>query len=66
MVPVGGAFIFSKEKKIIKDISEIYPGRASVAPILDLFITLLEMGKQGFLKLIKGYYQIIIYLFIFI
>lgn len=53
MVPVGGAFIFSNDKKIIKEISEIYPGRASSAPIIDLFITLLSMGKFGLKKLIE-------------
>ncbi len=47
MVPVGGAFVFSNDKKIIKDLSEIYPGRASNAPIVDLFITLLSMGKKN-------------------
>ena len=45
MVPIGGSIIFSKDKAIIKSISEIYPGRASAAPILDLMITLLSMGK---------------------
>ena len=47
MVPVGGSVVFSNDEKIIKKISEIYPGRASGAPIVDLFITLLSMGKQG-------------------
>lgn len=60
MVPVGGAIIFSPLKKekgkisLIKSISELYPGRASVAPILDLFITLLSMGKKGLLNLLNG------------
>lgn len=41
MVPVGGAIIYGNDKKLIKAVSELYPGRASAAPILDLFITLL-------------------------
>jgi len=53
MVPVGGGIIFSQEKNLIKGISELYPGRASAAPILDLFITLLTMGKNGLLKLLE-------------
>ncbi len=53
MVPVGGAIIASQDKKLIKNISELYPGRASSAPIIDLFITLLAMGKNGLLKLLE-------------
>lgn len=30
----------------------MYPGRASAAPITDLFITLLSMGKNGLLQLL--------------
>lgn len=47
MVPVGGSIIFSKNKKLIQDISSTYPGRASSSPIIDLTITLLSMGKEG-------------------
>ena len=50
MVPVGGAIVFSQNKKLVKNISELYPGRASAAPILDLFITLLSLGRNGLLK----------------
>lgn len=52
MVPVGGAIVFSQDKKLIKKVSELYPGRASSAPILDLFITLLSLGKDGLTKLL--------------
>jgi O-phospho-L-seryl-tRNASec:L-selenocysteinyl-tRNA synthase len=45
MVPVGGALIYGNNKKLIKSVGEMYPGRASAAPILDLFITLLSLGK---------------------
>ena len=31
----------------------MYPGRASAAPIMDLFITLLSMGELNFKKLLK-------------
>lgn len=30
---------------MVDSIKKNYPGRASIAPIVDLFITLLEMGK---------------------
>jgi O-phospho-L-seryl-tRNASec:L-selenocysteinyl-tRNA synthase len=47
MVPVGGAIVFSKDAKVIQDISEMYPGRGSASPNMDLFITFLSMGKKG-------------------
>lgn len=47
MVPVGGSIVFSYKKEMLAKVSELYPGRGSAAPILDLFITLLEMGKEG-------------------
>ena len=53
MVPVGGAIVFSPDKERIKAISNLYPGRASAAPIVDLFITLLQMGKDGYLQLLQ-------------
>ena len=34
-------------KELIATLSATYPGRASVAPILDLFITLLHLGADG-------------------
>jgi len=46
MVPVGGSIIYSPKKKdIIEKINKNYPGRASGAPIVDLFITYLQMGE---------------------
>jgi O-phospho-L-seryl-tRNASec:L-selenocysteinyl-tRNA synthase len=42
MVPVGGSIIYSHKKKdLIDKINKLYPGRASAAPIMDLFITYL-------------------------
>jgi O-phospho-L-seryl-tRNASec:L-selenocysteinyl-tRNA synthase len=50
MVPVGGSVAFAYDKAHIKALSEMYPGRASAAPIMDLFITFLQMGKSGTAK----------------
>jgi O-phospho-L-seryl-tRNASec:L-selenocysteinyl-tRNA synthase len=52
MVPVGGSLIYSSDKNLISKLKKNYPGRASMAPIRDLFITLLEMGKKKYLELI--------------
>lgn len=51
MVPVGGAIITCPDPKTITEISRLYPGRASISPVLDLFITLLSMGEEGLLKI---------------
>eukprot|EP00658_Telonema_sp_P-2_P068122 TRINITY_DN5704_c0_g2_i1.p1 TRINITY_DN5704_c0_g2~~TRINITY_DN5704_c0_g2_i1.p1 ORF type:complete len:380 (-),score=93.41 TRINITY_DN5704_c0_g2_i1:785-1924(-) len=50
MVPVGGAIIAasSSDSSLLDEISAAYPGRASAAPVLDLFITLLSMGAEVF------------------
>lgn len=53
MVPVGGALIYGNDKKLLKLVSELYPGRASAGPVLDLFVTLLSMGRNGFERLLK-------------
>ncbi|KJE96926.1 sec tRNA synthase [Capsaspora owczarzaki ATCC 30864] len=53
MVPVGGALVAGHDRAFIKRIGEMYPGRASAAPSVDIFITLLSMGQQGFRSLLK-------------
>ena len=53
MVPVGGAIVSSPDTKVITELGKLYPGRASISPILDLFITLLSMGENGLLELWK-------------
>eukprot|EP00531_Pseudo-nitzschia_arenysensis_P003805 CAMPEP_0116148114 /NCGR_PEP_ID=MMETSP0329-20121206/18159_1 /TAXON_ID=697910 /ORGANISM="Pseudo-nitzschia arenysensis, Strain B593" /LENGTH=508 /DNA_ID=CAMNT_0003644175 /DNA_START=102 /DNA_END=1625 /DNA_ORIENTATION=- len=53
LVPVGGAIIVSPNKKVIKDVGKVYAGRASSSPIVDLFITLLSMGLNGYKRLLK-------------
>ncbi|EED92493.1 hypothetical protein THAPSDRAFT_262555, partial [Thalassiosira pseudonana CCMP1335] len=48
LVPVGGALILSPDSNVIETISKNYPGRASSSPMVDLFITLLSMGLNGY------------------
>jgi O-phospho-L-seryl-tRNASec:L-selenocysteinyl-tRNA synthase len=48
LVPVGGALILSPNDHVISCISKNYPGRASASPVVDLFITLLSMGLNGY------------------
>lgn len=53
LVPVGGAIIASKNKAFLNIINSLYPGRASISPILDLFITFLSMGQTGYISLLN-------------
>ena len=54
MVPVGGSVIYSHQKKgLVEKINKFYPGRASSGPIIDLFLTLLEMGQTNLRTLLK-------------
>ena len=56
LVPVGGAIVASCSaslgKALIAKVSATYPGRASVAPILDLLMTLLHLGADGWERLL--------------
>jgi O-phospho-L-seryl-tRNASec:L-selenocysteinyl-tRNA synthase len=53
LVPVGGAIIVSPNKKRIEKVGKVYAGRASSSPIVDLFITLLSMGLNGYKRLLE-------------
>ena len=44
---VGGAIVASPSKAFVDEFSKLYPGRASMSPVLDVFITLLSLGRQG-------------------
>ena len=60
MTPVGGALICSPAKKkdsLAVKVAGNYPGRASMSPKLDLFMTLLEMGKSGYRQLLESQKQ---------
>uniref|UniRef100_A0A3P9MBA8 O-phosphoseryl-tRNA(Sec) selenium transferase n=1 Tax=Oryzias latipes TaxID=8090 RepID=A0A3P9MBA8_ORYLA len=50
MVPVGGAIIAGFDAAFIEEISKMYPGRASASPSLDVLITLLTTGANGYKK----------------
>lgn len=53
LVPVGGSIIAGFNKDFLDKISKNYPGRASASPVIDVFITLLSLGKLGFQNLIR-------------
>ncbi|KAL3216247.1 hypothetical protein MRX96_006436 [Rhipicephalus microplus] len=39
------------DRALVDAIAQMYPGRASAAPTMDVFITLLSLGMSGFLRL---------------
>ena len=45
-------------RDIVSEVATRYPGRASVQPTKDLFITLLSMGKAGFRQLLSDREQL--------
>jgi O-phospho-L-seryl-tRNASec:L-selenocysteinyl-tRNA synthase len=53
LVPVGGALVLSPHAGVTTAVGQIYAGRASAAPLVDLFITLLSMGLQGYQDLLR-------------
>eukprot|EP00062_Callorhinchus_milii_P004981 gi/632943966/ref/XP_007887242.1/ PREDICTED: O-phosphoseryl-tRNA(Sec) selenium transferase [Callorhinchus milii] len=62
MVPVGGAIIAGFDDVFIKEISKSYPGRASASPSMDILITLLSLGVNGYKKLLKERKEMYTYL----
>lgn len=44
--------MLSPDGKVIQNVGETYAGRASSSPIVDLFITLLSMGLNGYKRLL--------------
>ncbi|KAG8190429.1 hypothetical protein JTE90_009266 [Oedothorax gibbosus] len=62
MVPVGGSVICGFDSTIVDNVGKMYPGRGSANPSLDLFITLLNIGKKGYLELLAQREKLFIYL----
>lgn len=51
LVPVGGAVVASPSEEKVSRVAALYAGRASSAPILDLFVTALYLGRKGMQEL---------------
>lgn len=62
MVPVGGSIIAGFESKLINEISCSYPGRGSAVPAMDVLITLLHLGINGYKKLLSERKECMLYL----
>jgi O-phospho-L-seryl-tRNASec:L-selenocysteinyl-tRNA synthase len=53
LVPVGGAIVMGPDKELVQQIGRCYAGRASSAPLVDLFVTLLGLGREGYKALLQ-------------
>ena len=55
MVPVGGAIVAAGPGKagFVDSVNAAYPGRASASPMLDMLMTLLYWGREGWLKALQ-------------
>lgn len=53
LVPVGGAIVAAPKPELVEKIAGLYPGRASMSPLLDLFMTLLSLGAAGWKGLLQ-------------
>lgn len=59
MVPVGGSIVASPDSCLLHDfVATSYAGRASASPIVDVFVTLLQMGSKGFVRLRRNRIQL--------
>uniref|UniRef100_A0A336MY13 O-phosphoseryl-tRNA(Sec) selenium transferase n=1 Tax=Culicoides sonorensis TaxID=179676 RepID=A0A336MY13_CULSO len=62
MVPVSGCIVAGFESEKIKEIADTYAGRATSTPALNIFITLLSMGRQGYMNLVKERKELFLYM----
>uniref|UniRef100_A0A914QDJ1 O-phosphoseryl-tRNA(Sec) selenium transferase n=1 Tax=Panagrolaimus davidi TaxID=227884 RepID=A0A914QDJ1_9BILA len=60
--PVGGSIISSSNKEMIINIGKLYPGRASTIPSRDFLLTVLNLGKNGLLKMMEERNQVYAFL----
>lgn len=50
LVPVGGAVVCGR-REFVRAVSELYAGRACVSQAMDMFVTLLHLGRDGLARL---------------
>jgi O-phospho-L-seryl-tRNASec:L-selenocysteinyl-tRNA synthase len=51
LTPVGGAIVASPNEEFLDEVSEIYAGRATAAPIAQFLAAILSIGTEGYEKL---------------
>lgn len=53
LVPVGGAIVASSDDQYLQRLASSYAGRASSSQTLDVFMTLLSLGRSGYQALLR-------------
>ncbi|ALC45368.1 CG1427 [Drosophila busckii] len=53
LVPVGGAIVASADDQSLQNLASSYAGRASSSQTLDVFMTLLSLGRGGYQNLLR-------------
>uniref|UniRef100_A0A182HZ58 O-phosphoseryl-tRNA(Sec) selenium transferase n=1 Tax=Anopheles arabiensis TaxID=7173 RepID=A0A182HZ58_ANOAR len=53
LVPVGGAIVAGSSADTVDAVARLYPGRASGTQHLDVLMTLLSLGRNGYSDLLK-------------
>jgi O-phospho-L-seryl-tRNASec:L-selenocysteinyl-tRNA synthase len=51
LTPVGGAIVASPDEKFLNQVSEVYSGRATAAPIAQFLAAVLSIGLEGYERL---------------
>ncbi|PNH12955.1 O-phosphoseryl-tRNA(Sec) selenium transferase [Tetrabaena socialis] len=64
MVPVGGAVVAAPASRpdLVAAVNSTYPGRASISPVLDLMMTLLHWGAEGWRQALVQREEVVPYL----
>ena len=53
LTPIGGGIIYSKDREFLNEISLCYPGRACATPIVNILVSMLSLGLNKYLELMK-------------
>lgn len=62
LVPVGGAIVAGSSKKLVDAVAKRYAGRGSSSQTLDVWLTLLSLGREGYMRLVQERKENFVYL----
>ncbi|AEF96814.1 O-phosphoseryl-tRNA(Sec) selenium transferase [Methanotorris igneus] len=51
--PIGGGIIYSRDREFLREVSLCYPGRACATPVVNILVSLLSLGMNKYLDLMK-------------
>ncbi|KXS16986.1 hypothetical protein M427DRAFT_154112 [Gonapodya prolifera JEL478] len=53
LVPVGGAVVAGPRRDVVEQVAGMYAGRAGVGQVVDLFATLVGLGREGWVGVLE-------------